>query len=259
MVGAAILAGRAALRAGAGLVRIAIPASQAAAVHAALPEALVLPLLEDGGHIVPAALGELRRAFETAHVLAIGPGLSRADETGETVLSALREFSGPVVVDADALFALSRDPGLLDQLAGRAILTPHPGEFSWFCRMTADVVDRDRVIAAPAWAERHGVIVVLKGRPTAIGLPDGRVYLNPTGNTGLATGGSGDVLTGMIAGLVAAGRHAGLPLENAALVAPYIHGRAAEIFSKDRAEGSLLPSDLIELLPVAFREAEPCV
>lgn len=254
MLGAAILAGRAALRAGAGLVTLAVPASQAATVHAALPEALVAATAEESGHIVPAALSDLRSALGRATVLAVGPGLSRGDAVAAAVTGILDAYGGPVVVDADAVHALSREPRGLRAVAGRAVLTPHPGEFAHLTARDAASVDRDRVAAVGSYAREHGVIVLLKGRPTAIGLPEGQVYLNPTGNSGLATGGSGDVLTGLLAGLVASGAS----LEDAALLGPYVHGLAAELFAADAAERSLLPSDVVELLPRAFLEVERC-
>ncbi len=255
MMGAAILAGRGALRSGAGLLTMAVPASQAAIVHGALPEALVVPLGEEAGHLTPAALSDLRPALDRATVLAIGPGLSRADAATAAVASMLSAYSGPAVVDADALLALSRDRRCLDSLSGRAVLTPHPGEFAMLAGVGTPEADRDRVTAALRYARRHGVVLVLKGRPTVIGRPDGRVYLNPTGNSGLATGGSGDVLTGLLAGLVAGGAS----LDAAALVGPYVHGLAADLFAAAGSERSLIPSDVIELLPRAFREVESCV
>ena len=254
MVGAAILAGRASLRSGAGLLTVGIPASQAATVHAALPEALVVSLAEERGHITPAGVESLGAALGRATVLAMGPGLSRDEETSAAVLAALRAFGGPVVVDADAIYALSRSPETLGTLAGRAILTPHPGEFAFLSGMSVADVDRDRVAVAPDFARRSDVIAILKGRPTAIGLPDGRTYLNPTGNAGLAKGGSGDVLTGIVAGLVAAGAS----LEDAALVGPYVHGLAADLFAIAGSERSLLPSDVVDLLPQTLREVERC-
>jgi hydroxyethylthiazole kinase-like uncharacterized protein yjeF len=255
MVGAAILAGRSALRAGLGLLTIGIPASLAAAVHAALPETLVVPLAEEDGGLVPDAVAELVPLFGRVDALAIGPGLSRAHGTCETVCALLETYGGPVVVDADALYAVSQRPATLVALAGRAILTPHPGELAFFTGASAADIDGRRVEEATSFAVRQGVITVLKGRPTVSAFPGGTRYLNPTGNAGLATGGSGDVLTGLLAGLVAGGAS----LEDAALVGPYVHGAAAELFALDRSERSLVPSDIVELLPRAFREIERCV
>ena len=254
MVGAALLAGRSALRAGLGLLTIGIPASLAATVHAALPEAIVVPLAEEGGCLVPEAVAQLAPSFGRVDALAIGPGLSRSEGTCEAVCAALEAYSGPVVVDADALYALSRHRETLAALAGRAILTPHPGELAAFTGASATDIDGRRVEEAARFAAGHGVITVLKGRPTVIAFPRGTRYLNRTGNTGLATGGSGDVLTGLLVGLVAGGAS----LEDAALVGPYVHGAAAELFSLDRSERSLVPSDIVELLPRAFREIERC-
>jgi len=254
MVGAAILAGRSALRAGLGLLTIGIPASLAATVHVALPEAIVVALAEKSGCLVPEAVAQLAPSFGRVDVLAIGPGLSRSEGTCEAVCAALEAYSGPVIADADALYALSRRRETLAALAGRAILTPHPGELSFFTGASTTEIDGRRVEEAARFAAGHGVITILKGRPTVIAFPKGELYLNPTGNTGLATGGSGDVLTGLLAGLVAGGA----TLDDAALVGPYVHGVAAELFSLDRSERSLVPSDIVELLPRAFREIERC-
>jgi NAD(P)H-hydrate epimerase len=254
MVGAAVLAGRSALRAGLGLLTIGIPASLAATVHAALPEAIVVALAEKSGCLVPEAVAQLAPSFGCVDALAIGPGLSRSEGTCEAVCAALEAYSGPVVVDADALYALSRHLESLETVAGRAILTPHPGELAAFTGGSAIEIDGRRVEEAARFAAGHGAITILKGRPTVIAFPEGELYLNPTGNAGLATGGSGDILTGLLAGLVAGGA----TLEDAALVGPYVHGVAAELFSLDRSERSLVPSDIVELLPRAFREIERC-
>jgi NAD(P)H-hydrate epimerase len=192
--------------------------------------------------------------FERVDVLAIGPGLSRSEGTCEAVCATLEAYSGPVVVDADALYATSQRPETLAALAGRAILTPHPGELAFFTGASATDIDGQRIEEATRFAVGHGVITILKGRPTVIAFPRGARYLNRTGNAGLATGGSGDVLTGLLVGLVAGGA----TLEDAALVGPYVHGAAAELFSLDRSERSLVPSDIVELLPRAFREIERC-
>ncbi len=254
MMGAAILAGRAALRAGTGLLTLAVPASQVAAAHAGLPEALVVSLAEESGHIVPGAVADLGSAFGRATVLAIGPGLSRDDEAGAAALAVIHGFDGPVVADADALYALARCPGSVKEL-GRA-RDPHSasGGVRLPHRHRRRRGRRSRVDVVSEFATANGVIVVLKGRPTAIGFPDGKVYLNPTGHAGLAKGGSGDVLTGILAGLLAGGAS----LEDAALVGPYVHGLAADLFAVHGSERSLLPSDVVELLPQAFLEVEKC-
>jgi len=254
MTGAAVLCCRAALRAGAGLVSLAVPASLDPIVETMLPEVITIPLPDADGHVVPSDDPRLASALERADVLAIGPGLSRAQEALDAAGSLLERFSGPIVVDADALLALNSRPEVLLKLAGRAILTPHPGELSPLTGGTPDELDRDRHDAAVEFAVTHGCILVLKGRPTVIALPDGTVYFNPTGNDGLATGGSGDVLTGLMTGFIAGGAS----LEDAALAATYVHGFTAEVYARDRATRSLLPTDVIELLPIALWEIERC-
>ncbi|MDD5646431.1 MAG: NAD(P)H-hydrate dehydratase, partial [Candidatus Bipolaricaulis sp.] len=254
MTGAAILVCRGALRVGAGLVVLAIPASLDPILELALPEVITVPVPETGGRLGPAALGALRDELARADVLAIGPGLSRAPDVVKATLALLREFRGPCVVDADALYALSREPELVSSLAVRGLLTPHPGELALLTGESAGALAHDRMDATRAFVESRGVTTVLKGRPTVIGLRGGDVYLNPTGNTGLATGGSGDVLTGILAGLIGGGAS----IADAALVGPYLHGMAAESFASDRSERSLLPSDVIDLLPSVLREVEQC-
>jgi hydroxyethylthiazole kinase-like uncharacterized protein yjeF len=254
MTGAAILACRGALRVGAGLVVLAVPASLDPILEVALPEVITIPVPDAGGRFGPAAVGALRDELARADALAIGPGLSRAGETVTATLAILRGFRGPCVVDADALYALSKDPELLSSMSTRGLLTPHPGELAFLTGELAGDLAHDRMDATRAFVESRGVTTVLKGRPTVVGLRGGDLYLNPTGNTGLATGGSGDVLTGILAGLIAGGAS----IADAAVVGPYLHGMAAETFASDRSERSLLPSDVIELLPRVLREVEQC-
>jgi len=252
MTGAAILCCRTTLRAGAGLVSLGCPVSLNPIFESVLPEVITLPLPDEDGSLCEGSVDRLAHALERADVLAIGPGLSRRPGTQAVVLKILESFNGPIVVDADALRALIGRGEVLERIAGRAILTPHPGEFGALVDRSADDVDADRVEMAREFAVAHGVIVILKGRPTTIALTDGTIYLNPTGNAGLGTGGTGDVLTGLVAGFVAGGAS----LNEAAIIAPYIHGHAADVYVRDRAERSLVPSDLIDLLPIALQEAE---
>ncbi len=254
MTGAAIFVCRGALRVGAGLVALAIPASLDPILEVAVPEILTIPVPDTGGRLGPAAVGALKDELARADVLAIGPGLSRSGETVKAVVSLLREFRGPCVIDADALYALSKELELLSSIGSRGLLTPHPGELAFLTGESAGSLTHDRIDATRAFVESHGVTTILKGRPTVVGLRGGDVYLNPTGNTGLATGGSGDVLTGILAGLLAGGAS----IADAALVGPYLHGMTAEFFASDRSERSLLPSDVIELLPRALHEVEQC-
>ena len=252
MTGAAILCCRAALRAGAGLVHLAGPASLNPILETALSEVITIPLPDENGHLVSIEDARLQEAIERADVLAVGPGLSRDPATLDAVRAIVERFPGPMVVDADGLHALSGHEGMLTRLAGRAILTPHPGELAVLTGEPPERIDAARRDHAHCFATEHGIVLVLKGRPTAIGLPDGGVYLNPTGNDGLASGGSGDVLTGLIAGFAAGG----ISLGDAALAGTYVHGLAAEVFGRDRAARSLIPSDVLDLMPEVLREVE---
>ena len=252
MTGAAILCCRGALRAGAGLVTLASPGSLNAILETALPEVITVPLPDEDGRLVRIDDERLAEAFDHADVLAVGPGLSRAQATAAAVRQFVDRFQGPIVLDADGIDAFAGHLNLIRVVGQRLLLTPHPGELGRLIDRSADGIDADRVEAARRFAQEHGVTLLLKGRPTAIGLPGGDVYLNSTGNTGLATGGSGDVLTGLIAGFVAGGAS----LEDAAILGTHVHGWAAEVYAHSRAERSFIPSDLVDLLPRVLREAE---
>ncbi len=254
MSGAAILAALGALRAGAGLVTVACPRSILSIVATAVPEALTIPLPDSDGHLVPEALPRLADAIVRADAVAIGPGLGRVPATGELVRALLGEATGPIVIDADGLFGIATDLSSLRNVAGRAVLTPHPGEMARLTDRKVSEVDAGRIEIARSFAKDHGVALLLKGRPTAVGTPEGEVFLNPTGNTGLATGGSGDVLTGIISGLLAGGAS---PAE-AAILGAYLHGYAADYLARDRAERSIIPGDVLEAIPFAIAEVERC-
>ena len=250
MTGAAMLCCRAALRAGAGLVTLAAPGSLNPIFEAALPETVTIPLPETVDFEEP----RLAEALSRADVLAIGPGVSRAPAMLDRMRAFLERFEGPVVVDADGLHALRAHEDLYERLAGRAILTPHPGELAALTGEAPEAIDVHRHDAALRFAEERACVLLLKGRPTAIGLPNGAVYLNPTGNDGLGTGGTGDVLCGLIAGFAAGGAS----LSDAAIAGAYVHGLAAEIFARERAARSLTACDLIDALPIALRKVEEC-
>ncbi len=254
MTGAVILCAQGALRAGAGLVTLALPETIAPVIQAAVPEAITLPLPDRNGRLVdPDILERLRPAMEQADVMAIGPGLSREPETMDLVRRIIEAFEGKLVIDADAIYAFDGRPDFLAAVAGRAVLTPHPGEFAVMIGSTALDVDDDRLNRVEEFVSRQSPALVLKGRPTVIGLPDRSIAVNPTGNTGLATGGSGDVLTGLMAGLIAGGSS----VKDAAVAAPFIHGLAADRWAANFSERSLTPSDVLDELPRILKELEP--
>ena len=252
MSGAAILCAKGALRAGAGLVTVACPAAINPIIETALTEAITLPLPDEEGHLTPAAIGTLSSALDRADGVAIGPGLSRQSSVGELVLALLEKIQVPIVLDADGLFHLAPHLDGLKDSSGRIVLTPHPGELSYLIDRPADQIDAERIEVTRAFAAEHGVVLLLKGRPTAIGTPDGELYLNPTGNTGLATGGSGDVLTGLVAGFLAGGARPA----DAAVLGAYVHGASADSLTRNIAERSILPSDLIDVLPAVIAQIE---
>ena len=252
MLGAAVLCSRAALRAGAGLVTLAAPESLCGAAASAVPEALTLPLPEHDGHVAQTAVAVLSRS--SADVCAIGPGLSRHEDVQAVVRETVAAFQGPIVVDADALFALHNDKAALRQAADRVILTPHSGEMGRLIGRSPGEVDENRLDVARTFIEDTGVVLLLKGRPTVIGCPNGPTWLNPTGNDGLATGGTGDVLTGLVAGLLANGASR----LDAAILGAYIHGACADRYAGNVAARSLTAGDLVDRIPVVLKELEAC-
>ena len=235
--GAAEMAGIAALRSGAGLVTVACSESRLA-----IPELMTASLPRD-----TAALSDVASRKD---VLAIGPGLGAAPEARELVSQVLHTCPQPVVVDADGLNVLG---GMLWGAGERLrILTPHPGEMSRLTGKDVTAVQADRLGVARDYAAARGAVVVLKGHRTVIAFPDGRAWVNPTGSAAMATGGTGDVLTGMIAGFLA--QHMQAP-EAAVLGAVYLHGLAGEIGAREVGEKSLIATDLLRYLPEALRAA----
>ena len=247
--GAAVLTATAALRTGAGLCVVATPEAVAAELLAALPEAIAERLPSDRSGVVAArAAGAVSRAAEEADAMALGPGLTTGSGVRAVVEAALAAHR-PAVVDADALNALADDPAPARREAP-TVLTPHPGELGRWLGRPAREVDEDRIAAAREAAERWRAVVVLKGSPTVVAEPSGRTALNLTGNPGLATGGSGDVLTGLVGSLLAQGVSAPL----AARAGVLLHGLAADWASADLGGRSIVPSDLFRYLPLAVRE-----
>ncbi|HEX8817107.1 MAG TPA: NAD(P)H-hydrate dehydratase [Terriglobales bacterium] len=249
--GAAAMAGISVLRAGAGLSTVAAPKSILPTVANFHPEVMTEPLDETAeGSISLHALARVSALAEGKTVLAIGPGVSRADETAQFVREVVRRSKPPIVLDADGLNAFD---GHKDELSGKArpvVITPHPGEMARLIGSTIPAVQRDRINVARTFAREHHVIVVLKGHRTLVANLDGEVWVNTTGNPGMATGGTGDILTGMTAGLVA--QNPGRIFE-AVLAAVHLHGLAGDVACETQGEHSLIATDLLSGLPEAFR------
>jgi NAD(P)H-hydrate epimerase len=249
MPGAIALAGRATLRSGAGLVTLAVPDCCQDVVASFEPSYMTHGLPTHSGCVAASAIDEVLELADKATVVALGPGLGRSSVLNQAVAALYRNIKKPMVVDADALFALAASIEVLAQPGGPRVLTPHPGEFK---RLTkSETAESDRAEAAAALASRDATrqtIVLLKGHRTVI--TDGvRFSLNNTGNPGMATGGTGDVLTGVITGLL--GQN--MPPFDAARLGAYVHGTAGDMAADAFGEVSLIASDLIDLLPMAFQ------
>jgi len=249
--GAAAMAGIAALKAGAGLSTVASADSAIEPIASYAPELMTAPLPEtDAGSIATRSFdhGLLAGLAEKKTVAAIGPGLGAHPDTVQFIRRVVEELHLPMVIDADALNALARKD--LHSSAPR-ILTPHPGEMSRLVSRSIEDVQSDRVGIARAFAQELGVCLVLKGHRTVIAFPDGRVFVNPTSSPALATGGTGDILTGLIAGLLAQ-----FPdeLEAAVLAAVYLHGRAGELGAAEIGDKSFMATDILRYLPAAMQE-----
>ena len=255
--GAPAMAALAALRAGAGLVTAAVPAPALSVVASLVPELMTWPLdAGPAGQISEKNLASRRFAalVEGKTVLAIGPGLGQSPQTVKFTTGLLSSTQIPAVIDADALNILAAKPALVAKLAHKAqrtlVLTPHPGEMARLAGITVSNVQRDRLETARGFAQRMGVTLVLKGARTLIAHPDGRVAVNTTGNPGMAKGGSGDLLTGLIAGLLA--QHPG-DVSRAVEAAVYLHGLAADLAVREAGEYTLLATDCLAHLARAFQ------
>jgi ADP-dependent NAD(P)H-hydrate dehydratase / NAD(P)H-hydrate epimerase len=238
-MGAAVLASRAALRAGAGLVTTHIPKCGYEIMQISVPEAMASIDSDQEKFTSPPVL-------ENFSTIGLGPGLGKDSATASALMTLLKNFSRPVVVDADALNIISTDPEFLKNIPENSILTPHPKEFERLVGKWAN--DFERLEKQRNLAAEVKAIIVLKGANSSIATPSGEVYFNSTGNPGMATGGAGDVLTGILAGLVA--QHYS-PLE-AALLGVFLHGLAGDIATQDKGTNGLIASDIVEHLPHAF-------
>ena len=246
--GAPVFAGRAAMRMGSGLVYLGVPERAWSVVAAKCDEVMAFPLPDTGeGKLSLRAEETVRSAMAPCDAVLMGCGLGRSAETDE-LSRRLLDIPQPLVLDADGINALA---GHIDELRRRrgkiTVLTPHEGEFARIGDLTAG-----REASAAAFARDHGVYLVLKGHRTVIAAPDGRLAVNPTGNSGMAKGGSGDILSGMVVSLLGQGAE---PFA-ACCAAVYLHGLAGDLAARDRTERCMTPSDLLERIPDAVREIE---
>lgn len=248
MEGAALLAGQGALYAGGGKVAVVTASGAAHALAGRIPE-LMVSSIGKGPFFTGENSGEALEKAKAYDVVALGPGLGRNRETGRFVKDLVTSFGGTMVIDADGLFALKEENISLDTCPGRLILTPHVGEFSHLTGLTPKEIEDGRIDEAIRFAVENHVVLVLKGAPTVTAMPDGSAYVNPTGNPGMATGGMGDTLTGIIAALAGQGMNA----SGAALAGVYLHGLAGDMAAEKMPVG-YRASDLAKLIPAARAE-----
>ena len=248
--GAAFFAASGAVRIGAGLVTCAFPDAAYPAIAPKLNEPIMmsLPCCEEG-FLARGALESLIPAAEKSDCMLIGCGLGNTLGTSSVVEELLKETSCPTVIDADGINIISANINMLEAVRGRAVITPHPGEMARLLRLTVEQVQTNRILLAKAVAKQFGIVVVLKGANTVVS--DGeKVYINRTGNAGMARGGSGDLLAGIIAGLVAQGYQ----LMQAAMLGTFIHGTCGDVAAKTISEAGMTPTDMIEILPRLLSE-----
>lgn len=252
--GAAILTARAALRVGTGLVALGAPHAQIPALTLGVLEAVKrgLPEVRKAECLSTRSLGDIVQLLKEFPTAAIGPGLGRHHETQELVLRLLPRLPGPAVLDADGIFALGGHAEMLADLPHPLILTPHPGEFARVFGGTVAEITADPIAHALKAAETSKRIVLLKGAPSVIALPDGRYWVNPYGNDGMATGGSGDVLTGCIAGFLAQG----LAPEAAAVLGMAVHSLAGDRAAARLGRHGMIAGDIVRALPRTMREVD---
>lgn len=251
MTGAASLCGEAALRAGAGLVTVAVPETLHNIMEAKLTEVMTFPLPDAGNGTLAREAGQrIISLLEDKDVLAIGPGLSTGVETVAVVKELLTSLQIPCVLDADALNALAGDMEVLGKVRAPVVITPHPGEMARLMGTTIREIQKDRLGVAVSAAAAWNSVVLLKGAGTIIATPEGAAYINPTGNPGMATAGSGDVLTGVVSAFIAQDMEA----SRAAAAGAYIHGLAGDLAARRKGMMSLIAGDIVEGLPEATLE-----
>jgi NAD(P)H-hydrate epimerase len=254
LTGAAVMTSMAAYRCGTGLVVLGCPSSLNPIFEMKMTEVMTRPLpdVAKKGHLALRGLGEIRQQIEWADAIAIGPGLGTHHETAELIQRLCKEIARPMVVDADGLNNLAKDLSCLKAHKRPLVITPHPGEFARLTGRSIDEITDDRIRFASEFAREYSLCVVLKGAPTIVARRSGNVYINYSGNEGMATGGSGDVLTGLIGGFLAQG----VCYSDAAVLATYVHGAAGDIAAEMYGSRGMIAGDILEFVPQALMELE---
>ena len=248
MTGAACLAARGALRCGAGLVTVAVPRSERPIVAISVQEAMTVALDECDGMIIGSSMKKILQFAKKSQAVVFGPGLGINGEMHHILRGILSEYEGTLIIDADGLNALSKNSDILRERKCSVVITPHPGEMSRLVKKTVEEIQNNREAVAAEFAAKYGITVVLKGKNTVIASGD-EIKINTSGNCGMATGGTGDVLSGVVAAFVAQGLK---PFDAAALGA-YIHGKAGDIAARKIGVHGMLAGDLAECLPLAIK------
>jgi NAD(P)H-hydrate epimerase len=251
LTGAATMSTLSAMRVGAGAVIAGVPESLSPILETKLTEVMKLPLPETNEHTIGwNALDLIEEYIDWADVLIIGPGLSKNYETRQVILNIIKKLNKKAVIDADGLNALVGNLNILKSLNTEIVLTPHSGEFSRLTDLPVSKIEQERIDIARNFAVEYKVVLVLKGDTTVIASPDGDVFINPTGNPGMATAGSGDVLTGMIAGFMGQG----LSAVDAAICGVYLHGLAGDLARDKIGELPMMAMDILNLIPEALQK-----
>jgi len=250
MLGAPALCALAAMRTGAGLTTVGIPAPLNAALHKKLsPEIMTLPLPATAQQrLSPRAFSALKKIWNKFQAIAIGPGLTQHADTQRLILKIIESAPHPMVIDADALNALAHNKSVLSSFPNDKILTPHPKEMQRLTSLPVKTIQQKRLQIAKDFARQYNVCIVLKGHQTVVAAPDGKTSINQTGNSGMATAGSGDVLTGMITALLAQG----IPGFEAACWGVRLHGLAGDLAAKAKTRAGMIATDIIDNIPKAI-------
>ena len=249
LTGAPCLTAEGALRTGSGVVTVACAKGLNDILEVKLTEVMTVPLPQNLDRSLSLkAASVLAGLMEQYDVLALGPGLGKNRDTGLLVSALIRKVKKPIVLDADGLNFISKNPDILKEKRGALVVTPHPGEMSRLLGCSIEMVQNYRVEASLKFAKKYGVITLLKGARTVVAFPNGNVYINSTGNPGMATAGAGDVLTGIIASMIGQGIEPG----TAAVYGAFIHGLAGDLAKEDKGEHGLIASDIILNIPKAI-------
>ncbi|MCP4580429.1 MAG: NAD(P)H-hydrate dehydratase [candidate division Zixibacteria bacterium] len=256
LTGAAAMTSLAALRCGTGLVVLGCPASLNPIFETKLTEVMTRPLpdVAKKGCLALRGMGEIRQQIDWADAVAMGPGIGTHHETAELIQRLAKQVEKPMVIDADGLNCLSKDTACLKEHKRPLVISPHPGEFARLSGLSIEEVNEKRIELASQHARECSVTIILKGAPSIIACRSGNIYINYSGNEGMATAGSGDVLTGLIGGFLAQG----LSARDSAVLATYLHGSAGDIAAEAQGTRSLIAGDILQFVPEAFMELESC-